>query len=362
MMMPLSYTLKAKLNNAISYCQEAYLVNYRLIYQKIHLNKEELRVKHFLTWITTDSLEGPIPLVDAFTLPILKLSYITLRLFLRLSLGRQRRNKIHFLKKFWLDSSPSYLLMTRIHRFLHRNKDDIHLLKIHVPKDHYQYFCRIGMGDFLPGHEGHIVGRFTPKEGDTVIDIGAHIGRYTITSSKQVGNTGKVVAIEADPDNFQLLKRNIALNNLTNVLPLNYAVFSTRTRMKLYEQSASAKYNSLMLARAAKTKNYVEVNADTLDSILKLNEVNQVNWIKIDVEGAEFEVLKGSTKTLSTENVSLLIEIHNIADPRHYDNILDFLKYHNYEITFEQRYDGSGESHVIFRKKNNSNNNNKKNL
>ena len=321
------------------------------------MNKEELRIKHFVTWVTADSLEGPIPLVDAFTLPILKFSYITLRLLLRLLLGRQRRNKIHFLRKFWLDnSSPSYLLMTRLHRVLHRNKDDVHLLKIHVPKDHYQYFCRIGMGDFLPGHEGHIVGRFAPKEGDTVIDIGAHIGRYTITSSKQVGKTGKVVAIEADPDNFQLLQRNIALNKLTNVTPLNYAVFSERTRMKLYEQSASAKYNSLMLARAARTKNYVEVEADTLDSILKLNEVNQVNWIKIDVEGAEFEVLKGSTKTLSSENMSLLIEIHNIEDPGHHHNIVDFLKYHNYEITFEQRYEGSGESHVIFRKKNNNNN------
>jgi FkbM family methyltransferase len=321
------------------------------------LNKEELRIKNFVTWVTADSLEGPIPLVDAFTLPILKSSYITLRLLLRLLLGRQRRNKIHFLRKFWLDnSSPSYLLMTRLHRVLHRNKDDVHLLKIHVPKDHYQYFCRIGMGDFLPGHEGHIVGRFAPKEGDTVIDIGAHIGRYTITSSKQVGKTGKVVAIEADPDNFQLLKRNIALNKLTNVMPLNYAVFSERTRMKLYEQSASAKYNSLMLARAARTKNYVEVEADTLDSILKLNEVNQVNWIKIDVEGAEFEVLKGSTKTLSSENMSLLIEIHNIEDPGHHHNIVDFLKYHNYEITFEQRYEGSGESHVIFRKKNDNNN------
>ena len=320
------------------------------------MNKEELRVKHFLTWVASDSLEGPIPLVDAFTLPILKLSYITLRLLLRLLLGRQRRNKMHFLRKFWLDTSPSYLLMTRLHRFLHRNKDDVHLLKIHVPKDHYQYFCRIGMGDFLPGHESHIVGRFTPKEGDTVIDIGAHIGRYTITSSKQVGNTGKVVAIEADPDNFQLLKRNIVLNNLTNVLPLNYAVFSTRTRMKLYEQSASAKYNSVMLARAAKTKNYVEVNADTLDSILKQNGINQVNWIKIDVEGAEFEVLKGSNKTLSSNDISLLVEIHNIDDPSHYDNILNFLKYHNYEITFENRY-GSGESHVIFRKNNNASRN-----
>jgi FkbM family methyltransferase len=322
------------------------------------LNKEELRVKHFLTWVTTDSLEGPIPLIDAFILPILKLSYITLRLLLRLLLGRQRRNKIHFLRKFWLENnSPSYLLMARLHGFLHRNKDDAHLLKIHVPRYHYQYFCRIGKGDFLPGHEGHIVGRFTPKEGDTVIDIGAHIGRYTITSSKQVGNTGKVVAIEADPDNFQLLKRNIAFNNLTNVLPLNYAVFSERTKIKLYEQSASAKYNSVMLTRAAETKNYVEVKADTLDSILKLNGVNRVDWIKIDVEGAEFEVLKGSTKTLSTENMSLLIEIHNIEDPSHYDNIVDFLKYDNYEITFEQRYEGSGESHVIFRKKNKDNDN-----
>jgi FkbM family methyltransferase len=224
-----------------------------------------------------------------------------------------------------------------------------------VPKYHYQYFCRIGKGDFLPGHEDHILARFAPKEGDTVIDIGAHIGRYTITSSKQVGDSGQVVAIEADPGNFQLLKRNIALNGLRNVLPLNYAVFSTRTRMKLYEQSASAKYNSVMLTRAAKTKNYVEVDADTLDSILQLNEVNKVNWIKIDVEGAEFEVLKGSAKTLSQENLSLFIEIHNIEDPRHYDNIVDFLKYHNYEIAFEYRYDQAGESHVIFRKKNNNN-------
>lgn len=301
--------------------------------------------------MTTDSLESPIPLIDAFTVPILKFSYITLRLFFKLLLGRQRRNKIRFLRKFWLDTSPSYLLMVRLHPFLNRNKDDMHLLKIQVPREHYQYFCRIGMGDFLPGHEGHIAGRFNPKKGDIVIDIGAHIGRYTITSSKRVGNTGKVVAIEADPDNFRILKRNIALNNLTNVLPLNYAVFSTRTRMKLYEQSASAKYNSLMLARAAKSRNYVEVNADTLDSILMQNGINQVNWIKIDVEGAELEVLKGSAKTLSGENIFLFVEIHNINDPSHYDNVINFLKYHNYEITFEQRYEGSGESHVMFQKK-----------
>jgi FkbM family methyltransferase len=311
-----------------------------------------LRIKYFLNWVV--SIEGPIPLLDAVVVPTSKVLYLTLRLFFKVLLGRQRRDKINFLRTFWLaNPSPSYQLMSRLYRSHRRNKiEDVHLLKIHVPREHYQYFCRIGKGDFLPGHESHIVGRFTPKEGDTVIDIGAHIGRYTITSSKHVGNTGKVVAIEADPENFEVLKKNIALNNLTNVLALNYAVFSTRTRMKLYEQSASAKYNSIMLARAAKTNNYVEVNADTLDNILEINEVNRVNWIKIDVEGAEFEVLKGATKTLSNENASLFIEIHNIEDPNHYHNIVNFVKHHNYEMAFEQRYDDSGESHVIFHKKN----------
>jgi FkbM family methyltransferase len=320
---------------------------------KNHFNKEQLRIKDFLTWLIPDSLEGPLPFFDGFSVSILKLSYATLRVIVRILLGRQRRDKIHFLRKFWLDdnTSPSYVLMTRLYQFLSRNKDGVHMLKIHVPRFHYRYFCRIGKGDFLREHENHLVGIFTPKEGDTVIDIGAHIGLYTIRSSKQAGKTGKVVAIEADPDNFHVLKRNIALNNLTNVLPLNYAVFSTKTRIKLYEQSASAKYNSLMLARA-RTENYVEVNADTLDSILEQNGVDQVNWIKIDVEGAEFEVLKGSTETLSSNNMSLLVEIHNINDPSHYHNIVDFLKHHDYEITFEQSYDHSGESHVIFRKKN----------
>jgi hypothetical protein len=119
-----------------------------------------------------------------------------------------------------------------------------------------------------------------------------------------------------------------------------------------------------MLTRAnTKNENYAEVNADTLDNILKQNGVNQVDWIKIDVEGAEFEVLKGSIETLSSKNMSLLVEIHNINDPSHYNNVIELLKHHNYEMTFEQLYEGSGEGHVIFRKKNmNSKLNNNNNL
>ena len=84
-------------------------------------------------------------------------------------------------------------------------------------------------------HEDHIIEHnFTPKEGGIVIDVGAHIGPYTLIASRRVGLNGKVVAIEADSENFNILNRNIQLNKLTNVIALNYAAFSKEDELKLY--------------------------------------------------------------------------------------------------------------------------------
>jgi FkbM family methyltransferase len=105
----------------------------------------------------------------------------------------------------------------------------------------------------MTNHEEDIIEHFTPKEGDIVVDIGAHIGLYTIISSKRVGANGKVVAIEAHPSNFEMLKSNIKLNQLTNVTPLNYAVYSKETKIKLYlpeVESGYTIYNTIMSNRA----------------------------------------------------------------------------------------------------------------
>jgi hypothetical protein len=77
----------------------------------------------------------------------------------------------------------------------------------------------------------------------------------------------------------------------------------------------------------------------------------QINWIKIDVEGAEFEVLKGATNILSnSKDIALLIEIHNLKDNTNlYRPIIEFLKLYNFKIEFEKTYDG-GEKHIIVRK------------
>src|SRR5436309_15825566 len=100
-----------------------------------------------------------------------------------------------------------------------------------------------------------------------------------------------------------MLKSNVKLNQFTNVLSLNCAVSSEEEQLKLFlpsQDSGLTKYNTIMTDRASTEKDkFIQVNANTLDNLLQQNGIDEVNWIKIDVEGAEYEVLKGATNILS---------------------------------------------------------------
>jgi FkbM family methyltransferase len=276
----------------------------------------------------------------------LKIIYLGLRILLRLALGKKRRDR--FYVKRGLDFGVFWY---KTFKFLRPGNST--LLKFKVPKYDYEFYCRINKDDFkiMTIHEDDIIKRFTPKEGDIVIDIGAHIGLYTIISSKRVGANGKVVAIEAHPGNFEMLKSNIKLNQLTNVTPLNYAVYSKETKIKLYlpeVESGYTIYNTIMSNRARTEDKFVEVNANTLDYLLQLNEITDVNWVKIDVEGAEFEVLKGASNVLSkSKDIALLIEVHGLDNHR---PILEFVSSYNFKIEFEKSNKTGDWRHIVLRK------------
>jgi FkbM family methyltransferase len=303
-------------------------------------------MQNLISWFLKNS-EG-ITLFDKCILFVLKIIYLGLRVVLRLVLGKKRRDRLYVERGldfgvFWYKSF----------KFLRPGNST--LLKFRVPKYNYEFYCRINKDDFkiMTIHEDDIIEHFTPKQGDIVIDIGAHIGLYTIVSSKRVGTNGKVVAIEADPGNFEMLNRNIKLNQLTNVIPLNYAVYSKETKIRLYlpeEESGYTIYNTIMSNRAGTEDKFVEVNANTLDSLLQLKGITDVNWIKIDVEGAEFEVLKGATNVLSkSKDIALLIEVHG---PDNYSPILNFLNLYNFKIEFEKSNKNGDWRHIVVRKDN----------
>jgi FkbM family methyltransferase len=154
-----------------------------------------------------------------------------------------------------------------------------------------------------------------------------------------------------------MLNKNIKLNHLTNVTTLNYAVYSKETKIKLYDHRKEVDatiYNTVMTGRVRDQDVFVEVDANTLDNLLKQNGINaeDVNWLKIDVEGAELEVLRGANNVLSkSKNITMLVEIHNVdgKSKNFYTTIMDLLGQHNFKIEFEKSYD-SGEKHVILRK------------
>ena len=305
-------------------------------------------MQNLISWFLKNS-EG-ITIFDKCILFVLKIIYLGLRIVLRLVLGKKRRDRLYVGRGldfgvFWYKSF----------KFLRPGNSS--LLKFRVPKYNYEFYCRVNKDDFkiMTIHEDEIIEHFTPKQGDIVVDIGAHIGLYTIISSKRVGTNGKVVAIEADPGNFEMLNRNIKLNQLTNVIPLNYAVYSKETKIKLYlpsGESGFTKYNTIVSDWANNEDKFVEVNANTLDYLLQLNQIREeeVNWIKIDVEGAEFEVLKGATNVLSkSKDIALLMELHgppNVYRPK----VQEFLNLYNFKIELEKSYEENGSMHIIIQK------------
>jgi FkbM family methyltransferase len=290
---------------------------------------------------------------DRLILFSVRLIYLGVRVILRIILGKERRDRVYKEKDI------------NFKDFLYRSLkllgiDKSVMLKFDVPKYGYRVYCPINKEDFaiMSRHEDEIIDHFNTKQGDIVVDVGAHMGKYTIIASKRVGANGKVIAIEAHPGNYEMLNHNIKLNGLTNVIPLNYAVYSKESKIKLYmpdEESGYTMHHSVMFnylsskypLQGKDNEKFIEVNANTLDNLLQKNGISQVNWIKIDVEGAEFEVLKGSANILSTsKDITLLIEIHNPGDTNHYKQIIDFLKPYNFKIEFEKIYE-SGERHMV---------------
>ena len=315
-------------------------------------------MRNVISWLLKES-EG-ITALDKCILFFIKAIYLAIRISFRIALGKKRRDRLYIKRgyDFGIFWNKAFNLL--------RKSNNNTLLRFKVPKYGYEFYCRNNKDDFkvMTIHEDDIIERFTPKKGDIVVDIGAHIGLFTIIASKRVGVNGKVIAIEAHHDNFELLNRNIQLNGLTNVITLQYAVYSSKKqKMKLYllgVQSGFTKLNTLMTDRAQTTEEFVEVDANTLDHLLQSKGIRyeDVNWIKIDVEGAEFEVLKGSANILSkSKDIALLIEIHNLISSNDgnsstsnlYGPVVEFLDKYNFKIEFENTYQ-SGEKHLVLRK------------
>jgi FkbM family methyltransferase len=190
------------------------------------------------------------------------------------------------------------------------------------------YYCPGGNAEiqFLDYWEPDVKRVISTLTRGNVVDVGSNLGLYTVILSRNSADERRILSIEADPIYFSWLIKNIQLNKCSNVIPLNIAAWSTETKLGLTRQSfGGSMIDSSVSGELGSTH---EVSARPLDKVLEETEI-EPRFVKIDVEGAEYEVLKGMSETLRSLKPAVVFESFS-AQRR--ANCFSLLKSLNYRI------------------------------
>jgi FkbM family methyltransferase len=148
------------------------------------------------------------------------------------------------------------------------------------------------------------------REGMTVFDIGAHVGFYTLLMSRAVGDSGRVFAFEPWPENITDCLAHVRMNRMANVVIVPAAVGNTRGLTSFASGESSS------TGRLAQADTAVRVACLTLDDLLATERVPVPDVIKVDVEGAESQVLEGARKLLRQHATTWFVALHSLEQKR----------------------------------------------
>lgn len=137
---------------------------------------------------------------------------------------------------------------------------------------------------------------YTPRRGDIVIDVGAGHGENTLTFSRAVGETGRVIAIEAHPGSFRILKVFCELNQLSNVTPLEIALMDKPGTVRMVDRGRAWMQNEVQYGDAISG---MQMPANTLDEICREQGIQHIDFIKMNIEGAERYAVLGMQATIA---------------------------------------------------------------
>ena len=155
------------------------------------------------------------------------------------------------------------------------------------------------------------------KQGNTILDVGANSGLYSIFYSKRVGEEGCVYAFEPDPNTYTFLLENLKLNECKNVSTYDFALSNKESLVEMISynpedlnlklQGDSFKYMQEVSIGSEATGNGMK--AYKLDDLEEIRCISKIDFIKIDVEGAELLVLQGGLNTIQKHRPVIIFEL-----------------------------------------------------
>jgi methyltransferase, FkbM family len=192
--------------------------------------------------------------------------------------------------------------------------------------------------EYLRNHQ------YVPRKGWIILDIGAHVGLYSIWASRKVGEAGFVVAFEPNPLSYRWLVSNIELNKVSNIKTLPFALGDKLEKKTLYVAEKNVGVSSLIKSHVLHNpsgkysiSSRCTVQVLTLDYLLEKSPriigklLQLVDLAKIDVEGYEMNVLRGAKKVLEEGLVKrFIIEVHK--DQVGTEDIVNYLSTYGYKV------------------------------
>lgn len=166
------------------------------------------------------------------------------------------------------------------------------------------------------------------RPGDVVIDAGANVGDFTVKAAREVGSEGKVIAVEPDPKLQPYLEHNIRVNKLSNTVVVHCALGEPGEGFLVPPSNGGSVGNYLSHAGSGQ-----HVDVRSLDDIMTLAHVHEVNVIKMDIEGAEVDALSTFSRLRTVRQIA--VELHGQDNLRDVPNLLK----DQFEFSFQSRWD-----------------------
>jgi len=194
----------------------------------------------------------------------------------------------------------------------HGDKRVLYDLDMNAPSQRFIYDCCHGIGSYEPATANLLTQHLGP--GDTFVDVGAHVGYFSLLAAALVGPRGRVIAFEPDAENHRSLLHNVSLNGCANVACVNTAVGERDGEAEFFENLDNDGGHALwnpglhpFNARSKARQQSRRLPIQTLDGALDGLGVRSVRAVKIDTEGAELQVLRGGARCLAAPGVQLLV-------------------------------------------------------
>ena len=180
-------------------------------------------------------------------------------------------------------------------------------------------------------HKDYTPKGFKIKNNDIVLDVGGHIGIFSIFASK-MANYGKVYVFEPFPENFDLLNKNIKLNRAYNIKPFNVALSDKTGTKEFFVSETENKGGGSFYERKEKKTRKIKIKTQAFNEFFDKNEIQKIDFLKMDCEGGEYSILLKCYKKNLKKIKKMSIEYHNINKKQNGLILRKFLEKSGYKV------------------------------